>query len=54
MANHSCIPNAMVQFVGRRAVLRAETDIQAGQEIEISYTGTQAPKSPRPFFPSPR
>lgn len=40
MANHSCIPNAMVQFVGRKAILRAETAIQTGDEIEISYTGT--------------
>jgi SET and MYND domain-containing protein len=39
MANHSCIPNAMVQFVGRRAILRAEKPIKADQEIEISYTG---------------
>ncbi|KAK7430812.1 hypothetical protein QQZ08_002601 [Neonectria magnoliae] len=39
MANHSCIPNAMVQFIGRKAILRAETPIQAGDEIEISYTG---------------
>lgn len=40
MANHSCVPNAFVQFVGRKAVLRAETAIASGQEIEISYTGT--------------
>lgn len=40
MTNHSCVPNAMVQFVGRKAVLRAETPIKAGDEIEISYTGT--------------
>ncbi|KEY65659.1 hypothetical protein S7711_08732 [Stachybotrys chartarum IBT 7711] len=39
MANHSCIPNAFVQFIGRKAILRAETPIEAGQEIEISYTG---------------
>ncbi|KAM3445159.1 hypothetical protein NHJ13734_000683 [Beauveria thailandica] len=38
MANHSCIPNAFVQFVGRSAVLRAESRIQNGDEIEISYT----------------
>ncbi|OAA80657.1 SET domain protein [Akanthomyces lecanii RCEF 1005] len=38
MANHSCIPNAFVQFVGRTAVLRAECRIQKGDEIEISYT----------------
>ncbi|KAG3188154.1 hypothetical protein PC129_g25210 [Phytophthora cactorum] len=39
MANHSCIPNAMVQFIGRKAILRAETPIEVGDEIEISYTG---------------
>jgi SET and MYND domain-containing protein len=39
MANHSCIPNATVQFVGRRAILRAERPIKADEEIEISYTG---------------
>ncbi|KAM0564011.1 hypothetical protein ACHAPJ_000219 [Fusarium lateritium] len=38
MANHSCIPNAMVQFVGRKAMLRAEKPINADDEIEISYT----------------
>ncbi|KAF7548449.1 hypothetical protein G7046_g8679 [Stylonectria norvegica] len=47
MANHSCMPNAMVQFVGREAILRAETDIQAGQEIEISYTDYTYPLSRR-------
>lgn len=39
MANHSCIPNAMVQFVGRKAILRAENLIKVDDEIEISYTG---------------
>lgn len=39
MANHSCIPNALVQFMGRKAILRAEMPIKAGDEIEISYTG---------------
>ncbi|KAK2603836.1 hypothetical protein QQS21_003960 [Conoideocrella luteorostrata] len=43
MANHSCIPNAMVLFMGRKAVLRAETAIQAGDEIEISYTDYTGP-----------
>ncbi|KAK0392320.1 hypothetical protein NLU13_1816 [Sarocladium strictum] len=38
MANHSCVPNAFVQFIGRDAVLRAETPIAVGDEIEISYT----------------
>ncbi|KAI9172101.1 Histone-lysine N-methyltransferase SMYD3 [Paramyrothecium foliicola] len=43
MANHSCMPNSLVQFVGRKAVLRAETEIHAGDEIQISYTGTRDP-----------
>ncbi|OAQ72855.2 MYND finger family protein [Pochonia chlamydosporia 170] len=47
MANHSCIPNAVVQFVGRKAILRAETAIQTGDEIEISYTDCTMPLSTR-------
>lgn len=39
MANHSCIPNATVLFMQREALLLAERPIQAGDEIEISYTG---------------
>ncbi|EGR47743.1 uncharacterized protein TRIREDRAFT_63364 [Trichoderma reesei QM6a] len=38
MANHSCIPNASVQFIGRNALLIAENPIRAGDEIEIAYT----------------
>ncbi|KAI0385809.1 hypothetical protein F5Y04DRAFT_157168 [Hypomontagnella monticulosa] len=37
MVNHSCIPNAFVQFIGRRAVLHAYREIKEGEEIEISY-----------------
>ncbi|KAM0287780.1 hypothetical protein ACHAQH_000312 [Verticillium albo-atrum] len=37
MVNHSCVPNAVVAFSGRRAFLRALRDIQEGEEIEISY-----------------
>lgn len=40
MANHSCMPNAFVHFIGAQAVLRAETPIEAGDEIEIAYTGS--------------
>ncbi|KID87988.1 MYND finger family protein [Metarhizium guizhouense ARSEF 977] len=47
MANHSCVPNAVVQFVGRKAILRAERPIQAGDEIEISYTDYTMPLSAR-------
>ncbi|KJZ76536.1 hypothetical protein HIM_03872 [Hirsutella minnesotensis 3608] len=47
MANHSCVPNALVQFVGRKAVLRAERPIAEGDEIEISYTDYTAPLSKR-------
>ncbi|KAJ4203505.1 hypothetical protein NW767_005001 [Fusarium falciforme] len=55
MANHSCIPNATVQFVGRRAILRAERPIKADEEIEISYTDYNYPLSKRkealaPYF----
>ncbi|EFZ00118.1 SET domain protein [Metarhizium robertsii ARSEF 23] len=47
MANHSCVPNAVVQFVGRKAILRAERPIHAGDEIEISYTDYTMPLSTR-------
>ncbi|KAH7197621.1 uncharacterized protein B0J16DRAFT_366802 [Fusarium flagelliforme] len=55
MANHSCIPNAMVQFVGRKAILRAEKPIKVDDEIEISYTDYTFPLSKRkqalaPYF----
>lgn len=39
MANHSCIPNTLVEFIGRKAVLRAARTIKPGDEIEISYIG---------------
>ncbi|KAI1757094.1 SET domain-containing protein [Xylaria castorea] len=37
MVNHSCTPNAFVQFVGRRAVLHAYQEIRKDGEVEISY-----------------
>ncbi|KAK7752438.1 hypothetical protein SLS62_005591 [Diatrype stigma] len=37
MVNHSCVPNAFVQFSGRRAILRAYRAIKEGEEVEISY-----------------
>jgi len=39
MVNHSCIPNAFVQLVGRQAVLHAYQEIKKGEEIQISYIG---------------
>lgn len=39
MCNHSCIPNAVVAFSGRHAMLRAELPIKEGDEITISYIG---------------
>lgn len=39
MANHSCIPNAVVSFHKRNAFLRAESPIQKGEEVTISYVG---------------
>ncbi|KAJ6445742.1 SET domain-containing protein [Purpureocillium lavendulum] len=47
MANHSCVPNAMVQFIGRAAVLRAERNIEEGDEVEISYTDYTYPYTMR-------
>ncbi|KAI1660207.1 hypothetical protein F4813DRAFT_351298 [Daldinia decipiens] len=37
MINHSCVPNAFVQFIGRKAILHAFREIKEGEEIEISY-----------------
>lgn len=39
MINHSCVSNAYVDFVGRKAVLHASRAIKEGEEIEISYIG---------------
>jgi SET domain-containing protein len=39
LVNHSCTPNAFVQFVGRKAVLHAYQKIREDEEIEISYIG---------------
>lgn len=39
MVNHSCLPNAAVSFIGRKAFLRAEVPIKGGDEITISYIG---------------
>lgn len=39
MANHSCTPSAHVQFIGRRAVLKAYRFIQKDEEVTITYTG---------------
>ncbi|KAF3769245.1 hypothetical protein M406DRAFT_250380 [Cryphonectria parasitica EP155] len=44
MANHSCIPNAVVNFSGRQAFLRAELPIKEGDEITISYIDYTKPK----------
>ncbi|KAK1710221.1 MYND finger [Colletotrichum lupini] len=47
MMNHSCSPNAMVQFDGRSASLRAMAFIEPGDEVEISYIDETHPKSKR-------
>lgn len=55
MANHSCVPNAIVAFAGRKAFLRAEQAIQAGDEITISYIGECLHKQTLDFgCPSPQ
>lgn len=45
MANHSCAPNASLEFNGRCAVLTALRHIEEGEEITISYIGQQFPTS---------
>lgn len=47
MANHSCIPNALVHFVGRTAILTAERSIEAGDQVFISYTDYTYPLAKR-------
>ncbi|KAM7190552.1 hypothetical protein V8F20_009685 [Naviculisporaceae sp. PSN 640] len=47
MVNHSCVPNAFVGFDKRTAMLRAQRDIEPGEEIEISYCDFVAPRSVR-------
>ncbi|KAI0894820.1 hypothetical protein F4806DRAFT_497521 [Annulohypoxylon nitens] len=47
MVNHSCIPNAYVAFTGRKAILHAYQDIKEGEEITISYTENDQPRSQR-------
>jgi hypothetical protein len=37
--NHSCLPNAYWCFNGREIQVRAQQDIEAGQELFITYTG---------------
>lgn len=38
--NHSCLPNAVLVFEGRSAVVRAVQHIPAGAEVSISYIET--------------
>ncbi|OAA60964.1 set and mynd domain protein [Niveomyces insectorum RCEF 264] len=47
MVNHSCVPNAVVVFTGRKAYLRAEQPVQAGAEITISYIDYTKPRAAR-------
>lgn len=41
--NHSCIPNTFRAFIGDMMIVRAASDIKAGEEILTSYTPTMAP-----------
>ncbi|OLN81108.1 Histone-lysine N-methyltransferase ASHR1 [Colletotrichum chlorophyti] len=47
MVNHSCAPNALVQFSGRTGILRSTSFIEPGDEIEISYIDQTQPKAKR-------
>ncbi|KAI0022574.1 hypothetical protein F4780DRAFT_184270 [Xylariomycetidae sp. FL0641] len=47
MVNHSCVPNAFVQFHGRVAMLHASQEIREGEEVVISYIENHLPRSQR-------
>ncbi|KAI1334747.1 SET domain-containing protein [Xylariaceae sp. FL0016] len=47
MVNHSCVPNAYVQFIGSAAILHASQEIGEGEEVEISYIECNLHKSHR-------
>ncbi len=47
MINHSCTPNAMQSFTGRRIVFRAIKTIAAGEEVTISYVELAATRAER-------
>ena len=47
MLNHSCKPNAMQSFQGRRIIFRAMQPIAAGQEATISYVELGATRAER-------
>ena len=47
MLNHSCMPNAMQSFVGRRIVFRALQPTAVGQEATISYVELAATRAER-------
>lgn len=46
-ANHSCMANAYVMFIGRRLSLRAMSAVQPGDELTISYIDPTYPKATR-------
>jgi len=47
MLNHSCKPNAMQSFVGKRIVFRAVQDIAGGTEVAIAYVELAATRAER-------
>ncbi|EPE08888.1 mynd finger domain-containing protein [Ophiostoma piceae UAMH 11346] len=47
MVNHSCMPNAVVAFVGQKAYLRAQAPVAAGDELTISYIDYTKPLAAR-------
>ncbi|KAH6682307.1 hypothetical protein F5X68DRAFT_25055 [Plectosphaerella plurivora] len=47
MVNHSCVPNAVIAFGGRKALLRVLRPIKSGEEVEISYIDCTQPLAQR-------
>ena len=47
MLNHSCAPNTVQSFTGKRIMFRAIQPIAAGQEATISYVELAATRAER-------
>ncbi|XP_064411833.1 histone-lysine N-methyltransferase SMYD3 isoform X2 [Latimeria chalumnae] len=47
LLNHSCSPNCVIVFDGRRLLLHATQEIQANEELTVSYIDVLAPTQER-------
>lgn len=47
LLNHDCTPNCIIVFEGKHLLLRAAKEIQAGEELTISYVDLMMPSKER-------